>query len=105
MTNWPDDADGDVMWRLEADGFDFDRVVNIDFNVDFDIWPLSAEVITLFEETRPDARITIHDEDRYVRLQIAHLLTYDFVIAMQEELTRIAKPFGGGCDSWGVLHD
>jgi len=30
---WPDDADGDVFRRMQKSGFDFDKAVDIDFNV------------------------------------------------------------------------
>ena len=41
--NWPNDADGDVFRRLEEKNFDFDSTVQVDFNIDFDHWPLSKE--------------------------------------------------------------
>jgi len=33
---WPDDADGDVLRRMKARGFDFNQPCLVDFNVDFD---------------------------------------------------------------------
>jgi hypothetical protein len=30
---WPDDADGDVLRRMHAKGFDFANAVDVDFNV------------------------------------------------------------------------
>lgn len=36
--NWPNDADGGVLRRLQADGFDFSRPCVIDCNVDFEQW-------------------------------------------------------------------
>ena len=41
--NWPNDADHDVLRRSVKDGFDFDKGVTIDFNIDFDHWPLADE--------------------------------------------------------------
>ena len=43
--NWPDDADGDLFRILEAKEFDFDKEVKIDFEIDFDHWPLSKKEI------------------------------------------------------------
>jgi hypothetical protein len=42
---WPNDADGDVLRRMQSSGFDFDSTTDIDFNVDFDAWPPAEELI------------------------------------------------------------
>lgn len=44
---WPNDADGDVLRRMKASGFDFEVKTDIDFNVDFDDWPPAPELIEL----------------------------------------------------------
>lgn len=41
--NWPDDEDGDVLRVLDERGFDFNKEVKIDFEIDFDHWPLSKK--------------------------------------------------------------
>jgi hypothetical protein len=48
-SDWPEDADGDVFRRLRDHGFDFIRRYAIDYNVDFDAWPPSAEAIEWLE--------------------------------------------------------
>ena len=47
---WPNDTDGDVLRRLEQDGFDFTRTHEIDFIVDFDSWPPPKKAISLLSE-------------------------------------------------------
>jgi hypothetical protein len=87
--NWPDDADGDVMRRLQDANFDFSREVELDFNVDFETWPPNEEVMASLARIRPDARLTLYDEDKCVLIQITALLTYHFVLSVQAELTEI----------------
>jgi hypothetical protein len=43
--DWPNDADGDVLRRLKENGFEFDKEVEIDFNIDFNHWPLTDEEV------------------------------------------------------------
>jgi len=44
---WPNDADGDVFRRMQKSEFDFDKAIDIDFNVDFDSWPPSDELVCM----------------------------------------------------------
>jgi hypothetical protein len=103
--NWPSDADGDVMRRLQSDNFDFDREVEVDFNIDFDTWPPHDKAIMLLKNAKPNAQITVYNDDQYVLMQLTAILTYSFVISTQAELTEISRPFGGRCESWGVYWD
>jgi hypothetical protein len=101
---WPNDADGDVFRRLESTGFDFSQMYSVDFNVDFDEWPPSPAAIEAICQTFPDCKVNGEDEPQgYVLFKVRALLTYDFVIKIQNQATRIASPFGGRCESWGVL--
>jgi hypothetical protein len=43
------------------------------------------------------------EDPPYVLLQIASPLSHGFVTSTQRQLNRLMGPFGGGCDSWGVL--
>ncbi len=104
--NFPDDADGDVLRSLESEGFDFDKPVWIDFNIDFEEWPPPLHAITLFQERYPEAVIQPREEEGigYVLFQIQARLAYELVIRMQAQLTEGMRPFQGNCASWGVLH-
>jgi hypothetical protein len=102
---WPDDADGDVFRRLESSGFDFSKVYSIDFNVDFDQWPPSAAATEAIRHAFPGAKVYVEDETQgYVLFKVSSLPTYEFVIKTQIDATTIAAPFGGRCESWGILH-
>lgn len=103
---WPDDADGDVFRKLEAAGFDFQTACFIDFNVDFSSWPPSSDAMMALEGRF--FRTTVHepldDRDGYVRIQIFDRLSYGLVVAIQSEISDRLAPYGGVCESWGVLH-
>lgn len=101
--DWPNDADGDVFRRLHAGGFEFEKEIEVDFNIDFEDWPPPRTFMTELAEAHPRAEISL--EDDYVLMQLAARLTYHFVVDMQVKLTRMARPHGGHCDSCGVLWD
>ena len=104
--NWPDDADGDVLRRLEDDGFDFSKSHVIDFNVDFDSWPPMPEAIAVLSRHYPNARLRQPDanDKGYVQFQIEAALSYDIVMKVQREVSSLMADFGGRCESWGVMN-
>ncbi|MEM7226738.1 MAG: ribonuclease E inhibitor RraB [Pseudomonadota bacterium] len=101
--HWPDDADGDVLRRLQDAGFNFSREVEIDFNIDFEDWPPSHEFTEGLKLACPGAKIVF--EEDHIQLRLRAPVTYEYVVHMQTDLTEIARPFGGWCESWGVLWD
>jgi Regulator of ribonuclease activity B len=104
--SWPETADGDVFRRLEASGFDFSVAHVVDYNIDFDSWPPTEEAISLL--TSAFGQVSVHTDQGetsgYVRFQEAGLLKYERVVTVQELATQVMAPFGGVCESWGVLH-
>jgi len=100
---FPDNVDGAVLRRMREHGFDFSRPSTVDFNIDFDHWPLSDEEMVSIRSAYPDAiAIDPDDEDLeegntigYVQFQIHALVTYDLVINTQAEATEIARNIGG----------
>jgi len=103
---WPDDVDGDAMRRLEAGGFDFDASYDIDFDVDFDAWPPAPAFIERLKASYPRLELQPPENDvaGYVRFVIEAKLSYELVVFVQESVAAIAAPYGGRCESWGVLH-
>ena len=101
---WPSDADGDVFRRLASRGFDFSKVYSIDFNIDFDQWPPSAVAMEAIRQTFPEAKVYDEEGDGYILFKVSSLLTYEVVVQTQIEATNVASPFGGRCESWGVLN-
>ena len=107
ITDWPNDADGGVFRRLAEHGFDFQKPHIVDYNVDFDSWPPSQAAVDLLNSLYDS--VTIHDPDEYgngyIQFQIHALLTYEGVTAVQRKVSTAMKPYGGVCDSWGVMQD
>ncbi len=105
---YPHDADGDVFRRLESGGFNFSVPVKIDFNIDTDHWPLTDLDLQKIQMVYPDATVIEDDDDGvksgYLKFSITEFLTYDLVIKVQREATKLTESYGGVCNSWGVLH-
>lgn len=106
MNTWPNDADGDVFRKLHSKGFDFSKVYTIDFNVDFDSWPPSAEAIAALKGAFPDAKIYEEEdgEDGYILFKLEAPLTYELVTSTQVKASELVNRYGGRCESWGILH-
>lgn len=111
--NWPNDADGDVFRRLEENGFNFEKEYEIDFNIDFNSWPLSDEIIASIRSLYPSIEVIEPDEEDlesgenigYMQFQVVSKLTYDLVMDIQKQVTEKVKKYGGWCESWGVMQD
>ena len=102
---WPDDADGDVLRRLESSGFDFAADYGIDFNVDFEQWPPQATVLNWLRARYKHITVIEPKDDfnGYVQFKISSKLTHKLVIDTQAEATAAVEQYGGTCESWGVL--
>ena len=99
--NWPDNADGDTFRRLQSNGVDFNRAYLIDFNVDFDSWPPPPDAIEHLKEHYHN--VNLQQEDQYVLVQLHATLSYEFVLRVQNDRTKLMRPYGGKCESWSVL--
>jgi hypothetical protein len=105
--DWPLDADGDVFRRLLSHGFDFSKSHVVDFNVDFSLWPPLPAAIEALEAMHGQVSLYEPDEngDGYAQFQIYGPVTYESVMRIQSSTTAAMGPFGGRCDSWGVMQD
>lgn len=104
--DWPADADGDVFRRLESNGFDFNKDYAVDYNVDFETWPPVPAALKLLREQYGQIEIYEPDEDGdgYVLFTILGRVTYEGVTSIQRNTSAIMQPYGGICETWGVLH-
>jgi hypothetical protein len=107
VTDWPEGADGDVFRRLLADGFDFSKPLEIDFNVDFEGWPPQPDAVEHIRAHFTGISLIPPEDgsDGYILVQVFDRVTYSLVLQVQDELSKLAAPFGGVCESWGVLND
>lgn len=103
---WPTDPDGDVFRRLHAQGFDFSKSCSVDYNIDFTHWPPSPEAIELLRHEFGEVKLFGPDGSAlgYARVQEHGAVTYERVTQVQRTVTLAMRPFGGVCESWGVLH-
>jgi hypothetical protein len=102
---WPNDADGDVLRRMEASGFDFSSEHVVDFNIDTESWPPPDALLVAARRRYPNARVIPPENGYrgYIQFQVTGRVTYDFVMSIQREASNLARPFGGICESWGVM--
>ena len=98
VDGFPADADGDVLRRLKKHGFDFSQRHDVDFSVEFEAWPPSAEAVARLEENYPS--VLVGEEE--VVVQVRDFVTYDFVVRTQSLLSGMMRTFGGVCETWGV---
>ena len=105
MADWPDDADGDVFRGLAADGFDFSQNWAVDYNVDFERWPPPKAALELLRAKYGDVHLFPPEEGDigYVQFQIFGPVTYEGVTSTQREVSDAMQPFGGVCESWGLM--
>ncbi|RPI74557.1 MAG: ribonuclease E inhibitor RraB [Desulfobacteraceae bacterium] len=109
--DWPNDVDGEVLSGLEADHFDFNKEYQVDFNVDFEEWPPAEEAVRLLKSKYANIETVDPEEGEpeedgcngYLSFQIKSRVTYEFVTQIQKETTEAMRPFGGWCESWGVM--
>ena len=109
--NWPDDADGDVLRRLQEHDFNFENIAKIEFDIDFDHWPLNNKEKELINKNYPNCEIIDPDEEDlnegrdigYISYLLETKLTYEVITETQDKITEELKPIGGHCNTWGVL--
>jgi hypothetical protein len=98
---------------MEESGFDFTKEHDIDFNIDFDHWPLSTEEQRIITKLYPNCQfVNPEPEDieegeniGYVQFYIKSKVTYELVMNIQKKTTDAVHGIGGWCESWGVLQE
>jgi hypothetical protein len=102
--DFPNDADGDALRRFVAGGSDLTKPRFINFQVavpDETAAKRLADVVW-----KLGYRVEIHASPECslpwtCECSTRMLASYESVIAIQEELARLAAPFGGHPDGWG----
>lgn len=126
MTDFPDDADGMALEALAAHGVDLSQPLMMEFAVavpdeasanntqkaliqagyDCDIEYDDGEPDDEDEEEEED----LEDEEEFgpswtVIASVQMVPEHGEIVRIQAELNRLAQPFGGEIDGWGVLLD
>lgn len=107
QTDWPNDVDGDVFRRMKKSGFDFNKMADIDFNVDFSAWPPSPAFLAKLRTQYARVKLFPPDEhgSGYVQVVVHARVNYQLVVSVQHAVSEMARPYGGVCESWGVWQE
>ena len=122
MPSYPDDADGAVLARLAAHGVDMTQPLLIEFVVESPDEAASKAIENAlkkegygtevyFDEGEPDEEGEIDSDDEEfglswtVNATVKMVPEYAEIMRIQSDLDRIASPFGGKSDGWGVMMD
>lgn len=116
--NNPQDEDAQAIEQIAAAGVDLTQPITIRFAIDVaDQASAEAALRTLaaasfaaevdFDEGEPDFDEAVDDPAEFgpawtVYVTCVELLTYDYVIRIQNELNALTAPHGGICDGWEV---
>ena len=105
--DWPEDADGGVFRRLLEHRFDFSKPHSIDYSVDFERWPPALGSLAWLESHYGTVSLHPPTEDfgGYAEFQVHGLVTYEGVTSIPRQVSAALAPWGGVCESWGVLQD
>ena len=106
-TRFPDDENGDILFRMYSDGDDLSAPRDVDFNV---VLPDRAAAKKFgdhfhklgYKVTAEKAR-TVPELPWDVNV-VKHMLpTHEGVTAFEAELDAVASPLGGRNDGWGCF--
>ena len=102
---FPDDADGDALRRVQANGSNMARPMDIDFHVTAPDGG-AAEAIAAQARAQGFAATATRDDEVgawtstcTLRMVPAH----DQIIAIQARLDELSRPFGGETEGWGTF--
>ena len=103
---FPNDADGGALERVANDGSDMSKPMFINFQVAI---PDEAAAKKLADVVyKLGYRVRIYDSAECslpwtCECSTRMLATYEGVLALQDELAELSKPFGGHPDGWGTF--
>lgn len=101
----PNDADGEAIRRVLANGSSWDRPMLVDFHIAAPDRE-SARAIMSAAQGLGYAATASQDEGEAewtTTCSIEMILSYEAVLARQLELDTLAKPHGGYIDGWGTF--
>ncbi len=122
MTTYPDDADGAVLADLAAQDVDMSQPLDVEFPIAAPDEE-SANAITKalieagyvahieYDEGEPNEAGDMDPDDEEfgpvwdVYANIRMIPEYEEIMRLQADLDRLATPFGGKSDGWGVMLD
>jgi hypothetical protein len=107
LTVFPDDDNGDVLWRMQQNGDNLSTPREIDFSI---IFPTEDEVLAFaIYLLRNDQKVSFspYDGDEEMPWQVqAHPFmapTYDAISEYEAQLAEDSAEFNGRNDGWGCM--
>ena len=111
-SQYPDDADGQALQGVAAEGSDMTKPMAIDFHVAAPDEAAAQQVAAKAAELGYQPEIFFDDEEEdldgepllpwTVECTKTMVPEYDAIIAAQKELDEIARPLGAFADGWGT---
>ena len=102
---YPNDADGDALRRVAADGNDMAAPMVIEFPVVVPAELPAKQFASVAATKGYQVHLCTHEDDPDwdVMCAVEMIPTHVDVVRVQRELTEWATPFRGYCDSWGTF--
>jgi regulator of RNase E activity RraB len=103
--DFPNDADGDALRRVAADGSDLSRPMSIDFTVAVPDAGAGLEVAVRAGALGYQTAVRQDEESREWTCYCTRIMvpSYEAVVAAQQELDELARSHGGWADGWGTF--
>ena len=102
-SNLPNDADGDALRRLEENGSDLSRPMDIDFAVDVPSEYAGQRFASVVEPMGFTTFLSEYETRWTCNCTRTMIPTYDAIVASQDQLDEAGKPFGAKSDGWGTF--
>ena len=109
---YPKNADGDALRRIEIGGSDMSKPMKIDFHIAAPDEAVAKKVATRASDLDYESSVYFFDEtdgdeetDNTWTCECSRTMVpkYDAIIESQVELDGIAQPFGAYADGWGTF--
>jgi len=101
---YPNDADGDALRRIAADGSDMSQPMEIDFFVAVPDEAAGQAVAAKAASAGYEPELSFDTESREWTCYCSREMipTHEAVVAAQAELDQLSLEFGGVTDGWGT---
>jgi regulator of RNase E activity RraB len=101
----PHDGNGDAIRRVVQDGGDLTRPMLVDFMVAFPSKNATDRFVKALELDTYQVSVKIDSSGASWTCYCSKMMMLDYasVVAAQQEIDKMAEPFGGYIDGWGTF--
>jgi regulator of RNase E activity RraB len=101
---YPNDADGDALRRITADGSDMTKPMVIDFHVAAPDQAAAEAIAEAAGQRGYQTKVYRHDDGAWTcECSKEMIATHEGVVSAQGELDVLSQPHGGDSDGWGTF--